>query len=143
MLVVTALPADAKELRRAEIYTDFQGHAIKGYDTVAYFTERKPVKGTTAYSHDWKGSTWLFASQEHRDMFAANPEKYAPQYGGYCAYAVTLGNTLPIDPTIFRIVDDKLYLNLNMGVHKKWLNKMPQMIARGNEQWPDALVLAN
>ncbi|MBY8976011.1 YHS domain-containing protein [Rhodobacteraceae bacterium NNCM2] len=143
MLFAVAVPVEAAELRKPEIYADFQGHALKGYDTVAYFTEGKPVKGSKAHSFEWKGATWLFSSAEHRDMFAANPEQYAPQFGGYCAYAITHDRTAPIDPTVFAIVDGKLYMNLNASVKEKWDAKQPQMIARGNEKWPGVLVLSN
>ncbi|MEM6934633.1 MAG: YHS domain-containing (seleno)protein [Pseudomonadota bacterium] len=134
---------NADELRKPEIYADFQGFALKGYDTVAYFTEGRAVKGSPAYALDWKDATWHFASAENRDLFAANPEAYAPQYGGYCAWAITRSRIAPINPEIFRIVDGKLYLNLNMKVHNDWLASMPQMIASGDRNWPDALVLAN
>lgn len=138
-----ALPAGADALKKPEIFADFRGLAIKGYDTVAYHTEGRPVKGDPAFAVEWKGATWLFASAANREAFVAEPDRFAPEFGGYCAWAVTQGRAVGINPTIFKIVDGRLYLNLNMDVHEKWLAKMPQMIARGNEQWPDALVLAD
>jgi YHS domain-containing protein len=98
-----------------------QEFAILGYDTVAYFTEGKPVKGTPAYATEWMGAKWLFASQAHLDSFKASPETYAPQYGGYCAYGVAQDYLVKIQPDQFRIVDGKLYLNYDAGVQKKWL----------------------
>src|SRR5512135_2769630 len=87
------------------------GVAIRGYDPVAYFTESKPVEGSKQFTFEWQGATWRFASAANRDLFAKTPEKYAPQYGGYCAYAVSQGHTATIDPQRWRIVDGKLYLN--------------------------------
>ena len=130
------------EVREPEIFKNVQGVAIKGYDSVAYHLDRKARMGSAAHSHDWKGATWHFVSAENRDMFAADPERYAPQYGGYCAWAIARGRTAPINPTIFRIFDDKLYLNLNMDVHKRWLKKHSSFIAAANNNWPKVLVLA-
>lgn len=130
------------EIRKPEIFADFRGFAIKGYDTVAYFTEGRAVKGDPAFAHDWKGTTWHFANAANRDAFAADPERYAPQFGGYCAWAVTHGRAVGVNPEIFRIVEDKLYLNLNMKVHQEWLDDMALMIQRGNDHWPEALIQA-
>ena len=143
-LTLTLLPATqaAAELRSPEIYKDFRGIALKGYDTVAYHLERKPVKGKDSFAYEWKDAIWFFKSAENRDMFIADPERWAPQYGGYCAWAIAKGSTRPINPTIFRIFDDKLYLNLNMKVHKEWLDAHGSFIAQANEKWPDVLVLA-
>jgi YHS domain-containing protein len=96
------------------------GVAIRGTDTVAYFTKGKAVAGSDAFTTEWQGATWKFASQEHLDLFVANPEKYAPQYGGYCAYGVTKNSLVKIEPENWSIVDDKLYLNYSNGVQKKW-----------------------
>ncbi|MEO1493247.1 MAG: YHS domain-containing (seleno)protein [Pseudomonadota bacterium] len=135
-----ALQAD--ELKDPEIYADFEGKALKGYDTVAYHTERRAVKGSPEFAVEWKGAKWFFASAENRDLFTADPERWAPQFGGYCAWAIAKDRTAPINPEIFRIVDDKLYLNLNMKVHKEWLGKRSQFIAAANEKWPEVLVLS-
>ena len=95
-----------------EIYTGFfSSSAIKGYDTVAYFTQEKAVEGNKKYQYQWKGAKWLFSSQKNLDLFTVNPDKYAPQYGGWCAYAVSQNTTASIEPDLFTIVDDKLYLN--------------------------------
>jgi YHS domain-containing protein len=95
--------------------------AILGYDPVAYFTDGKPVKGLDTLSVDWMGAKWKFASQAHLDQFRAAPEKYAPQYGGYCAYGVSQDNLVSIEPDKFKIVDGKLYLNYDADVQAKWL----------------------
>jgi YHS domain-containing protein len=99
--------------------------AILGYDPVAYFTVGKPVKGTDAHVVDWMGAKWKFASQAHLDLFKASPEKYAPQYGGYCAYGVAQDYLVSIEPDKFKVLDGKLYLNYDADVQAKWI-KDPQ-----------------
>src|SRR5437764_481032 len=89
----------------APVYKDGNGLAIRGYDPVAYFQQGGPVKGSPALRQEWMGATWLFSSAANRDVFATNPDKYAPRYGGYCAYAVSEGDTASIDPEAWRIVD--------------------------------------
>jgi YHS domain-containing protein len=112
------------------------GAALGGHDAVAYFTEGKPVKGSTEHQAEFKGSTFLFASKAHRDAFAANPAKYAPQYGGYCAFGVSGGYKAAIDPAAFTIVDGKLYLNYNGAVQKQWRGDIPGFIAKADQNWP-------
>ena len=112
------------------------GTALKGYDAVAYFKEGRPVKGLDEFRQDWMGAKWYFASATNRDEFARNPEKYAPQFGGYCAWAVAHGYTASIDPEAWRIVDGKLYLNYSKDVQKKWEADIPGFIKQGNENWP-------
>jgi YHS domain-containing protein len=122
------------------VSTDDTGHAIRGYDAVAYFTDGQAQPGLAAYSHDWKGAVWLFASAAHRDAFKADPARYAPQFGGYCAYAITKGHALEARPEIWSIVDGKLYLNLGPGAQTKWQADVPGNIARAVNNWPGALV---
>lgn len=86
------------------------GLAVDGYDSVAYFTDKKPEEGDSDYVLEWKGATWRFADARSRDLFAANPESYAPQYGGYCSNQMSLGNLSDVDPGVWLIFDDKLYL---------------------------------
>ncbi len=95
--------------------------AINGYDPVAYFTVGKPLKGQDNFSTEWMGAKWKFASQANLDLFKSNPEKYAPQYGGYCAYGVTKGTLVKIEPDQFTVRDGKLYLNYDADVQAKWL----------------------
>jgi YHS domain-containing protein len=113
------------------------GFAIRGYDAVAYFEQSQPVKGSSQFGYQWQGATWLFASAENRDRFQANPERYAPQYGGYCAYAVSQGRTASIDPEAWKVVDGKLYLNYSKGVQKKWEQDVPGNIVKADKYWPD------
>ena len=115
------------------------GVAIKGYDPVAYFTDSKPVKGSKDFRYDWQGATWQFASAEHRDLFTKEPEKYAPQYGGYCAWAVSQGNTAGIDPDAWKIVGGKLYLNYDTDIQTKWLQDIPGNIEKADKNWPEIL----
>jgi YHS domain-containing protein len=103
--------------------TWYNNLAIRGYDPVAYFTENKPIEGKESYEYNWHGATWRFASKSNLEMFKTEPEKYSPQYGGYCAYAVANNSTASIDPTQFSIVDGKLYLNYNKKIQQKWLEK--------------------
>lgn len=115
------------------------GLAIKGYDPVAYVTQGKPIPGLAGEEFVWKGARWRFASAEHRAMFRLDPEKYAPQYGGYCAYAVSQGKTADIDPTAWTIVNNKLYLNLNKDVQDLWERDRDAHIRNADENWPDLL----
>ncbi|MEO8542552.1 MAG: YHS domain-containing (seleno)protein [Betaproteobacteria bacterium] len=94
--------------------------AINGYDSVAYFTLGKPVKGQDGLVTDWMGAKWKFSSQANLDLFKSNPEKYAPQYGGYCAYGVTQGTLIKVEPEQFTVRDGKLYLNYDAEVQAKW-----------------------
>ena len=122
------------------INTNWRGLAAKGYDVVAYFTEGKPVKGKSDFEYQWQGAKWRFASAEHKSLFEADPEKYAPQYGGYWAYAVALGTTADIDPINgWAIVDGKLYLNKNRDIQKKWKEDIPGYIQKADANWPGVL----
>lgn len=111
------------------------GVALHGYDPVAYFTDNKPIKGSKDFAYRWQGAEWRFASAAHRDSFAAAPEKYAPQYGGYCAYAVSQGGTADIDPDEFAVVNDKLYLNNNFIAQSLWDQDRKGHIVKGDGNW--------
>jgi YHS domain-containing protein len=113
--------------------------AINGYDPVAYFTENAPVKGQDAYTLEWKDATWKFASQANLDLFKSNPDKYAPQYGGYCAYGVAKNDLVKVDPEQFTILDGKLYLNYDASVQKEWAKDRAGYIRQANELFPKLL----
>lgn len=115
------------------------GLALSGYDAVAYFTESKAVKGSPQFEHQWSGARWRFASAAHRDAFAASPEQYAPQYGGYCAYAVSRNYTAPTDPEAWTVVEGKLYLNYDKTVRGLWKKELPEAIQRADRNWPGVL----
>jgi len=115
------------------------GVAVDGTDVVAYFNAGKPVSGKRSLTHEWNGVTWRFSSAANRDAFAADPEAYAPQYGGYCAYAVSEGYTASTTPKAWRIVDGKLYLNYSLSVKKLWEEDIPGRIAAADANWPKVL----
>lgn len=118
-----------------QVFTSW-GVAIRGTDPVAYFTEGRPVEGSSKFTTKWNGATWHFASAENRDKFIASPETYAPQYGGYCAWAVAQGSTASTDPDAWRIVDGKLYLNYSLDVQKQWEQDIPGNIVKADKNWP-------
>jgi YHS domain-containing protein len=135
----TSTPTNATQFERGLIFADENGIAIRGTDPVAYFTEGRPVQGNSNFSHQWMNATWHFASAENRDRFAANPEQYAPQYGGYCAFAVANNYAASTIPEAWSIVDGKLYLNFDLGVRDRWEGAIPDNIAKANQNWPNAL----
>ncbi len=120
------------------INSNWQG-AIAGYDPVAYHTAGKPVKGVSNFTTEWKGAKWYFVSAENRDRFAAEPEKFAPQYGGYCAYGVAKGSAAEIDPEAWHIVRGKLYLNYSKGIQRKWVDNQVKYITAADKNWPNVL----
>ena len=138
VVATLAVLAPAVRASKASIYAN-DGIAIDGTDAVAYFTEGKPVTGSPEFAHDWMGATWHFSTAENRDLFAADPEAYAPQYGGYCAWAVSQGYTASTVPEAWRIVDGKLYLNYSKGVQAQWEQNIPGNIAKADTNWPKAL----
>ncbi len=118
---VSALAAPPINTLKTGVFGGRSDSAILGYDPVAYFTAGKPVKGQDRFATDWKGAKWKFSSQGNLDLFKSNPEKYAPQYGGYCAYGVAQDNLVSIEPDKFTVRDGKLYLNYNADVQATWL----------------------
>ena len=115
------------------------GIAVDGSDVVAYFTQRAPVAGNPEITFDYMGATWQFSSTENRDLFAADPSSYAPQYGGYCAYAVSHGTTASTVPEAWSIVDDKLYLNFSRRIKRRWNRDPETYIAAADANWPAVL----
>ena len=136
-LVLVILIGVAGVSRADEVYTNWRGFAVKGYDPVAYFTRGEPVEGSSEHSFEWSGAEWRFASAENLARFMGDPERYAPQYGGYCAYAVTQGNKVSTDPEVWKIVDDKLYLNYSKDVQALWVKDIPGFIAKADNRWPE------
>ena len=109
--------------------------AIKGYDTVAYFKAGKALKGIESFTFPWHDMTWYFETRENRDLFAASPEKYAPQYDGYCAWAMTESRKAITDPEVWKIVDGKLYLNCSATAYEKWSKDIPGNIRKADANW--------
>lgn len=124
---------------KAEIFTGLvDGVAVGGYDAVSYFTGT-PAEGSKEFSTKWKDVEWRFANAANRDAFLASPEKYAPQYGGYCAYAVSQGYTAKGDPTAWTVNDGKLYLNYSIEVRATWEKDIPGYVSAANGNWPKVL----
>lgn len=116
------------------------GIAVRGYDTVAYFTLGKPTEGKESFETEWRGAKWRFSSQQHLDLFVASPEKFAPQYGGYCAYGVAVGNLVKIEPDLWDIIDGKLYLNYNEDLQGKWRVDIPGYIVQADNIFDRLLI---
>ena len=134
--VVAASPEQIKARKPVAELNVKEGVAVKGYDVVAYFTDGKPAKGSAEFSYKWQGATWQFGSAEHRDTFIKEPAKYAPKYGGYCAFAVSQGNIVDIDPNQWKIVGGKLYLNANPLSQSLWARDPEGHIKKGDANWP-------
>jgi len=118
-------------------YFEADGYALRGYDPVAYFEAKAPTRGDAAHRVVYRGSTFLFASEQNRRKFAADPEHYAPQFGGFCALGTANGYKVSTEPDAFKVVDGKLYLNYNRKVFDIWTKDEPGYIARANRNWPE------
>lgn len=134
MLLAASLIVSAHAI--AGQFFEKDGVALRGYDPVAYFTDARPAKGSAEHAARYQGSTFHFASKSNRDAFAADPAKYAPQYGGFCAFGTSGGYKAAIDPAAFTIVDGKLYLNYNRDVQKKWSGDIAGYVRRADANWP-------
>ena len=143
LLIVMLFACGVRLARGAEsaasefINKDSAGVALKGYDPISYFRENKPAKGRSELEYEWMGARWFFSTATNRDLFISDPTKYAPQYGGFCAYAVSKGHTADINPNIWKIVDGKLYLNKNWLAGKLWQGDIPGNIAKADKNWPE------
>ena len=136
LVALTLLLTGTHAMAEQKIYTGFFSNvAVSGYDAVSYFTEEEPVKGKKEFSHEWNGATWRFSSDENRQAFIADPDKYAPQYGGHCAWAISEGDYVSADPKKYDIVDNKLYLNYNQKIQDRWRGDIPGFIQKGDEFW--------
>lgn len=133
MALALAAPAQAE----GHVNATWLGNAIEGYDAVAYHLEGRAVEGSDQFEHDWEDATWRFASAANRDLFAADPAKYAPAYGGYCAYGVSQGHKPDIDPEAWSVIEGQLYLNLSPAIQARWEQDIPGYIAKADEIWPD------
>jgi len=113
--------------------------AIRGYDPVAYFSEGRPVKGRSEFTYQYDGATWYFANKRNRDLFTADPDSYAPQYGGYCAYAMSKGFIASTAPEAWSIHEDKLYLNYSLSVRDTWREDVPGNVRKAEGNWVEKL----
>ena len=136
-LLAIALFSQVTFAANIDMNVDANDVTLHGYDTVAYFTKGKPVKGSNKFVATYKNAIYHFANEANRDLFRGNPTKYAPQFGGYCGMGVALEKKLDVDPNAFTIVDGKLYMNLNLAVRKKWSEDIPGNIMTANENWVD------
>lgn len=137
ILVISILSLSAicfAQKKSEPIYMTKEG-AIGGYDPVSYFIESQPIKGEGSITYNWKNAVWHFSSEKNRKLFAENPEKYAPQYGGWCAYGWAKGYPAKTDPQAWRVVANKLYLNYNQNVQKDWDKKQDQYIQEANTHY--------
>lgn len=139
-LVATALAPSTTfaydENSPAAVNVDASSVALQGYDPVSYFSGSAPRKGKSGISAKHDGATYHFASTANRDKFNAAPAKYAPQFGGFCAMGAALGKKLDVDPNAYKVVNDRLYLNVNKDVQKRWLDDVPGNIATAEKAWP-------
>jgi YHS domain-containing protein len=132
------IPACVASAQKADVFSTAEG-AIRGYDAVEYFISGKALKGAKEFTVEYKGVSWYFVSMENRTRFVESPEKYAPQFGGYCAYAVSQNYTYETDPLAFTIVNDKLYLNYNEKTMLLWRAKNEEYIKAADSNWPAVL----
>ena len=139
LILITAIAVTLTACRGTEtalgINTGDGGVALRGFDAVAYFAVDNAVKGDAKYEYVWNGAKWLFASEENMKTFQASPESYAPQFGGYCSFAVSEGYTADADPEAWKIVDCKLFLNYNKKVKEKWEENQAERIEKGSANW--------
>ena len=134
ILVATFSVISFLHAQKSEVLIN-DGAAVHGYDVVAYFTDSKPMKGDKQFLYQWNNATWYFASKEHLDAFKTNPEKYAPQYGGYCAYGLCKNHKSDTDPNAWKIENGKLYLYYNKDVKMLWEKSAMDNIMMANENW--------
>ena len=135
-IVALILSFASPVLAAQKVNTNGTNYAIGGYDPVSYFTDSKAIRGTKKYTHQWAGKTWSFRSLDNRDEFASMPDKYAPAYGGFCAYGVAQGYTVKIDPRAFSVENGKLYLNYSKGIKKRFDTDRSGFITKANANWP-------
>ena len=134
MLIMLLFSAYNLSAQKAEVFSK-EGTAIRGYDAVAYFNEAKPVKGNDAFNFIWNDTKWIFSTQQNLDSFKSDPVKFAPQYGGYCAYGVSEDHKSPTDPLAWTIINGKLYLNYNLKVKELWSRDQQKRIEDADKNW--------
>lgn len=135
LLILTFITVSGAAMAQSSEIFAPGGKAIHGYDVVSFHTEGRAVPGKTEWSMKWKEADWLFSNQANLDSFKLSPEKYAPQYGGYCAFGMARGYKAPTAIDTWTIVDSKLYFNFNLQVKNKWSEDKPGMIAKADKNW--------
>ncbi len=139
LALVSTVGASAAPASAPPVSVSEEGLAIGGYDAVSYFSDGGPIAGSAAFEYRWNGALWRFASADARDRFVADPAAFAPQFGGYCAWAVSQNYIAPGDPKVWRIVDGRLYLNYNLRAKELWEADLAGSIERGMANWPTVL----
>jgi YHS domain-containing protein len=134
---ITSFAACTKTESVKQVNTTAENIAIKGFDTVAYFTAENAVQGNPKFEFVWNGAKWLFANAENLEKFKANPEQFAPQFGGFCSFAVSKGYTADGDPNAWKVVDGKLYLNYSPKVKEMWEAEQEKRIKDGEKNWEE------
>lgn len=137
MLILLLVVAPVFTYGQQGHYFNISGVALNGYDPVAFFLAGKPTLGTKDFAFNWQGVIWYFENQANLEAFQSNPEKYAPQYGGYCAFGMSRGYKAPIQIETWTIVNDKLYFNYNLDVKETWNSKREEFILKADKNWPD------
>jgi hypothetical protein len=138
-LIAAGLVAGAAAYQKSQVNVSRGDLALQGYDAVAYWTSGQATLGNPSFEHRWNNAVWRFSTAENREQFTRVPARYAPEFGGYCSYAVSRGYTANIDPNAWRIVDGRLYLNYSKRVQKLWEEDVPGNIAKGRQNWPGVL----
>lgn len=139
LAVLTVVSAAAWAMTKPTINVSRGQLALRGYDAVAYWDDGRSIRGDAAFEYRWNDAVSRFATAEHRERFAKEPERFAPQFGGYCAYAVSRGYTADGDPNVWRIVDRRVYLNYSKHAQELWEEDVPGNIAKGRHNWPGVL----
>jgi YHS domain-containing protein len=134
ILIISLLLAATASFADTPQYATGNG-AIDGFDPVSYFSENRPERGSSDITAEWNGAVWHFTTIEHRDTFMKDPEKYAPQYGGFCALGMAHGGDVPTNPEAWTIWEGKLYLNMIKEVSITWRYNPDKLIARADEKW--------
>ncbi|MDH5682729.1 MAG: YHS domain protein [Spirochaetota bacterium] len=134
-IILSAIILSALSHSKSPIYSSQQGIAIKGYDTVAYFTSKKALKGSFLHRHRFNNVTWLFSNRDNLNLFKKNPWGYIPAYGGYCAYFMSFGGLAPADPSQWHIHRGRLYLANSLSTKNKWLSQINSHIKRADSHW--------
>ena len=135
--LVLLLRARGRRRRRPQVNTNRAGVAIDGYDPVAYFVDGRARRGSSEVTMNWGGATWQFTDTEHRDAFAADPARYVPAYGGYCAWAASRGKIAPVDPRAWHVENGRLFLNYNARLNRRFVETSSDCIAAGDASWPE------
>ena len=137
LLLLTGFAVYASGKYDSQIYTKNSNIALSGYDTVSFFTGSEPVVGNQVWKTEYKDAVWLFSSESNLNLFIEDPDKYAPAYGGYCAWAMSYGKLAPGKPKYWDIIDGRLYLNYSSSTRRKFLADIESMITNADKKWPE------